>query len=341
MIGRRGADDPIGALMRERTASVKRQSLRLGATVLLCVCVSVAVSAQSESPREEAWILYEQAKALQQDRDKPEPGEALYRYREAIERAGIFPEAEMAIGEIFLGEGALALAEEQFRKALEYSSAFLIPEYRYLVRYRLADLYEREGRFADMEKQLAAIVVDQPQYAGPASQRLTDVILDTYLRRGIDQVFILYRMTGSTFATAAHAKLGWMKYRTGLFSPASITHSLFALDIVVSESVRELRRVQPGFVYDTLERFVAEGMGEPAVRKYLVESAFSEMLYYLATATYAAGRQLRAQEVWRAVASLPTELAGPYRDLARRQLEAPWVDPYLNPSPRIIQYPGN
>lgn len=309
------------------------------ATLILCLAAPLHSQAQTASSREQAWILYEQGKARQEDRDRPEPGEALYLYRQAIERAGIFPEAEMAIGEIFLREGALALAEEQFKKALENSPAFLIPAQKYLVRYRLADLYELQGRHRDMERELMAIVVDQPQYAERSPRQLTDVIVDTYLLRGLDQVFTLYRMEESAFATAAHAKLGWMTYRNGRYTP-SITHSLFALDIVVTEAVREFRRGGvPDFAYSNLTEFARVAAGRPAVRTYLLESAFSEMLYYLATATHAAGRTMRAREIWRAIAAFDPALAGRYAELSRRQLREPWVDPYLNPSPRVIQYP--
>jgi len=308
------------------------------ATLILCLAVPQHSRAQSASPREQAWILYEQGKARQEDRDRPEPGEALYLYRQAIERAGPFPEAEMAIGEIYFREGALALAEEQFKKALASSPAFLIPEQTYLVRYRLADLYELQERYGDMERELLAIVVDQPQYGERSPRQLTDVILSTYLLRGLDQVFTLYRMNDSTFATAAHAKLGWMTYRNGRYDP-SITHSLFALDIVVTEAVREIRRAVPDFAYSSLEEFARAAFGRPAVRTYLLESAFSEMLYYLATATHAGGRTLRAREIWRAIATFDPALAGRYAELSRRQLREPWVDPYLNPSPRVIQYP--
>jgi hypothetical protein len=81
-------------------------------------------------------------------------------------------------------------------------------------------------------------------------------------------------------------------------------------------------------------------MARPAVRIYLIESGFAEMLYYLATATFAAAKPLRAREVWTDIAGLDPRLAGRYGDLARRQLREPWVDPYLNPSPRIIEYPS-
>jgi tetratricopeptide (TPR) repeat protein len=299
-----------------------------------------SLEAQVVSTSTEAWILYEQARAKQEDREAPEPGEALYLYRQAIERAEIFPEAEVAIGEIYLREGAFKLAEEQFKKALSYSAAFLISERKYLVRYRLAELYELQERYADMEKELAAIVDDQAQYSGSSPLDLTDAILDTYFRRGLDQVFTLYRMNESTFAMTAHAKLGWFKYRTGQFNPGSITHSLFALNIVVTEAMTELRRTVPGFEYTTLNEFADAGMARPAVRSYLIESGFAEMLYYLATATFAAAKPLRAREVWTDIAGFDPQLAGRYGDLARRQLREPWVDAYLNPSPRIIEYPS-
>ena len=66
-------------------------------------------------------------------------------------------------------------------------------------------------------------------------------------------------------------------------------------------------------------------------------------LYYLAAATYAASRPGRAETVWRLLASYPLDAVGPsattYVDLARRQLESPWIDPYINPSVRKTDYP--
>jgi tetratricopeptide (TPR) repeat protein len=295
---------------------------------------------QGEEP---AWVLYEMGRARQADEENPEPGEALYLYRRALEKQGVFPEAEMAIGDIYFAENALELAEEQYKRAYEDRNAFLIPQQKYLLLYRLAALYDREERFGDMEKQLRAIVQQQPAYAGDPSVQLTDAVRNAYLSKGLDSVFVLYRMSQSTFATAAHARLGWLDYRNGHFT-RSITHLLFALDIVVTEAVQEIRSAVPDYAYTSLESFVAAGLQRPAVRAYLEESSFFEVLYYLSTATFAASAYpRRAQEIWRFLSSLPPgavrEMAGPYVELARRQLQEPWVDPYINPSPRFIEYP--
>ncbi len=55
-------------------------------------------------------------------------------------------------------------------------------------------------------------------------------LLRSYLTRGLDRTLRLYRLEDAGFALAAHAKLGWFDYRTGRYEPASLQHSLFALD---------------------------------------------------------------------------------------------------------------
>jgi hypothetical protein len=148
-------------------------------------------------------------------------------------------------------------------------------------------------------------------------------------------------MEGVGFSVTAHAKLGWFYYRTG--RPLAILHSLFALDIMITEAVKELRRVQPDFAFTTMEDFLDAALERENIRQYLISGEFFKTLYYLATATYAASRPSLAEPIWRLLSTYPMESVGPaattYSDLAARQLESPWVDPYINTSVRKIEYP--
>ena len=63
---------------------------------------AIAVFAQASAGRSEDWILYEQGNAMVAQH---EYGKALQLYKEAIAAAGIFPEAEVGIGDIFFEEG--------------------------------------------------------------------------------------------------------------------------------------------------------------------------------------------------------------------------------------------
>jgi len=283
----------------------------------------------------EAWFLYEQGKARLEDPDGPELGEALLLFQEAIDkRGGTFPEAEMAIGDIYFREGAFALAKRQYDKAYELRAGMEIAEEKYTVLYRLADLHEIQELYADMESDLRQVLEDQKYFAGDQFQQLQDALLSTYYEKGLDHLFKLYRMDGVAFAVPAHTKLGWLYYRTG--HPSAILHCLFALDIMVTEAVKELRRVDPGFAFTTVQAFIGSGLERENIKQYLVEGEFFKTLYYLATSTYAASHPSLAESVWRILANTS---ATTYAELSRRQLESPWIDPYINPSARKIEFP--
>jgi len=324
-------------------ASIEVKTRILLISCILLVCGALGVRAEAGAP-ENGWILLERAKALIAERGGERMGEALELLRKAIEAQPLFPEAEIAIGDIYYREGALELAKAQFVKALEpeYRKALRVADEAYAVLYRLAEIHELQGEYGSMESRLLEILRSHPVYEQPSAQRLRTAMLNGYLSRGLDHTFKLYRLENAGFALAAYAKLGWYYYRWGRFEPASILHSLFALDIMITESVIEIRRVQPLYEFETLEGFLETAMGRGNIREYLINEGFIRCLYYLAAATYAAGHPARAAELWRIIAGsrLEAQLLGPYAGLARKQLASPWVEPYLQPSPRRIEYPS-
>ncbi len=308
--------------------------------VVLLLSASALLPAQSNS-FVEAWFLYEQGKTKLDDPDGRELGEALLYFQEAIDKRGVnFPEAEIAIGDIYYREKAYALAEHQYKKALKMPG-MQIPEEKYTVLYRLAELHEEQGNYWDMDMYLQQILADQPYFSGDEYQSFRDAFLSTYKDKGLEYLFRLYRMEGVGFSVKAHAKFGWFYYRSQR-SPA-IQHSLFALDIMVTEAVKELRRVQPGFAFTTMEAFLNAALERENIRQYLISSEFFKTLYYLAAATYAESRPSLAEPIWRLLATYPLEAADSaaveYADKAARQLESPWLEPYINPSARKTEHP--
>jgi hypothetical protein len=301
--------------------------------------LSLAAGLQAQ-PSVAPWILLEEARTLIADRENPDLGEALRLLRRASEQQAYFPEAELAIGEIYLREGALELAKAQFQKVLrpEYADLLRVPEERYRVLYLLADIQETQGLYADMQKSLELVLLDQPAYTAREQQRYRDTFLQSYLDRGLDRTLRLYRLENGGFALAAHAKLGWFAYRTGRYAPVSIRHSLFALTTVVTEVMLELRRVDPNYEYKSLEDFLRAAVRREAARDDLAESGFFRIVYYLAAATYEAGHAAQARRLWRVLADGGWEpaLIGNYAELARRQLRSPETEPLINPSARRL-----
>jgi tetratricopeptide (TPR) repeat protein len=311
--------------------------------IIPLLLLSVFPLTAQENRYVDAWFLYERGKAQLEDPNGPELGEALLSFQEAIDkRGGPFPEAEMAIGDVYRSEGAYALAKVQYEKAYALRTGMDTFEEKYTVLYRLADLHEIQELYADMESYLRQVLEDQPYFSGEQFQKFQDAFLSTYYDKGLNHLFKLYRMDGAAFALPAHVQLGWFYYRTG--RPSAILHCLFALDIMITETMEELRRVNPGFVFTTVEAFWDAALKRENIKQYLVEGEFFMTLYYLAAATYAASHPGQAESVWLLLSSYPLEELGPgamaYVDLSRRQLESPWIDPYINPSARKIDYPS-
>lgn len=289
------------------------------------ICFVTAPAAQEF---DEAWILYEKGHI---EYAKREYGEALRLFKVALEKAGIFPEAEVAIGDVFWQSGEATLAEEQYWKAYELRNSFYIQEDKYIVLYKLAYLYRAIEKYKKMEETFLLILDDDPYYADSAKSNIRYVILDMYFETGFDHLTRLYRFTESSslMAVTAYAELGWFYYRTGRYA-LSITDLLFAILPVISESVNELRRYDPDYEYTSLPDFIEKAFFRDNIRRYLVESQIFENLYYLASSTYASGYPESAVALWRHIAASP--YSGKYGSLSERQARAPWIEPYLVPT---------
>ncbi len=313
---------------------MKKPGCNLLIRLLLMLFLLSAVDflfSQDSTERTPAWILYERGKAELERKNRKEPGKALQLFRQAIDRAGIFPEAEVALGDVYFFEREFILAEEQYKKAYKLRNSFDIPEEKYVVLQKLAGLYELNSQYKQMEDVLLKILADHPVYNDKSYQSFRGSFVGSFFYRGLNNHLRLYRLEKAGFALKAHAKLGWLFYRTGRFNQ-SIIQSLYALNIMVSESIAELRPYYPEYEYTTMDAFIAAAFKRQNIADYLFESDFFGVLYYLASANYADGRPGPAFALWEILAAVP---AGRYADLSRRQLKSPWIEPYIIESPRI------
>src|SRR5689334_18705396 len=120
--------------------------------VLACLVTLVSSSVLADSTAEENWLIYERGNAAM---SQGEFGNALNLFEQAIHKAGIFPEAEMQIGDIYMEEGEPALALSQYEKAYNERKSFIIPSMQYDVLYKSARVYEYLGQYRNMEDKLS------------------------------------------------------------------------------------------------------------------------------------------------------------------------------------------
>ena len=268
------------------------------------------------------WLLLEQGNAYFA---RKEFGQALQLYKEAIVEAGAFPEAEMAIGDIYVEEGEYELARMQYEKAYNQRNAFNVPLQKYDVLYRLARLHENKENYRTMEDVLQLIVAGDKRFTDSSNSRLKVQIEKNYFEKGLDQVLRLYRFETS-FANAAHSKLGWFYYRTGRFSK-SVTHYLYAIIYRMSEISAFQHEQDVDFEFVTLGDSLKEAERNKDLSQYIADIDLFKDLYYLAGATYSLGYPQHSVMLWKLISG--SKNGGKFIELARRQIKKPWIEPFI------------
>lgn len=299
--------------------------------MILCAAILLASipALAAESSSAPAWLLYDQGRNWA---SQGELGKALQSYKNAILAAGVMPEAEAAIGDIYRAEGEFRLAERQYERAYNLRNALSVSAEQYDILYRWASLYEDQEMYEPMERKLLQIVADD---RWSRADQLQVQVERNYVDKGLDHVLTLYRFD-SLFATAAHSRLGWFYYRTGRY-PQAVRHLLYAVVLQVSDAGDFLKQKDPAASFRGLEGFFALVVRDRETRSWLEGASLSSDLYYLSASAWELGHPVRAQSVWKILANLKE--AGKFADLSRRQLVKPFRELFLAPTYRLESSP--
>ena len=112
-----------------------------------------------------------------------------------LEKRMVYPEADHLAGRIYELEGEPAVARTYYLKAWENRSCLDIPDERFTILYRLADLSQRSGDAGSREKYLLLIVQEDSAYGKPGEESpvLTSMIRTLETEKTCDRFFSLYR----------------------------------------------------------------------------------------------------------------------------------------------------
>ena len=288
--------------------------------IAACVFLTPALPADNTN---KLWLTFEQGNAAASQK---EYGRALQLYKAAIESAGIFPEAEAAVGDVYLEEGEAALAQRQYEKAYDLRKSFYIPDDQYAILYKLANLFELQQLYKGMEDSLSSIIADDKRFQETPNQRLRAQVEKIYLEKGLDRVIELYRFDDS-FAAAAHSKLGWFYYRTGRFTQA-VSQLLYSVVYRASQVERYSKERDVEQEFASLAELLGVIEASAELRAYADSAGLFKDLYYLAGSTFAAGYPAHSFTIWKLLSATPA--AGLYSSLAARQLKKPFTEPLLS-----------
>jgi hypothetical protein len=268
------------------------RSFFLSATLVLVALPAWAQTLPTPAPEPDSlpsWVLYGLG---QQAVEEKRFGEAMVEFRKAVDRKGIYPEAEAALAKIAgQGEGT-ALQEAELQKALDQRGLLQVPDDRYALLYALADLRLRADAGTSVEKGEAALetwreilkddtafqAVDQAGgldgYYNALMGKASNVTFKTATGPsltesmvGLNKLLYLYRHPLG-FSLRAHQEIAALSVTNKAYKKA-VGHSLFALVGIFSTVIDQVKVTHPDYVFRSLD----ELFSDPASEVYLGKPA--------------------------------------------------------------------
>jgi hypothetical protein len=258
---------------------------RLSAALLgLFLVLSSGLPAQTASEPDQlpSWVLFGLG---QKAYEAKKFGEATVYFRQAVDRRGLYPEAEAYLARIASqGEGT-ALQEAQLLKALDERGLLQVPDDRYSLLYALADLRLRSDDGKSVEKGEAAletwreILHDDKAYRAVEDGGGLDGYYKSLLDKpslvnlktatgpsltqnlvGLNKLLYLYRHPLG-FSLKAHQEIAALSVTNKAYKKA-VGHALFALVGIFSTSIEQVQSIHPDYVFRTLDELFADPSSE-------------------------------------------------------------------------------
>ena len=243
-----------------------------------------------------------------------------------------YPEAEYWIGETYLVEGELNLAQSQFRKAIALRQILENPGFATELLYKIAAICRVRQDYTEMERTLLSILSADNLWSGGNQRRAagnsssvpfeTQAMTRTLENSGINRFLTLYRYR-SPESIEAHRLLGLYYYVSGRHSRAQ-EHLMFAFLIQNTVIIEEVIRNRYDFTFTTLEDLSVEINRYPLLAEYAEQNEYYKTAYYLGASLYGNGKTAAARDLWNFLSAQND--AGEWYTRSLTQLRSPHVE---------------
>ena len=201
-------------------------------------------------------------------------GEAAVDFNRAIERKGIFPEAEWKLADLAGLDGDPLIKERLLEKALDEAGLLVVPDDRWELLYDLAavrlrlpsqglekkslamDTYRQilnqDPDYARLESEGGLAGYDAAFFTRPGSFIYQSTGLPSFTSQltGLNRVLYLFHHPVD-FSLKAHEELARLYLENHAYDQAEV-HALYALTAIFSTVIDEVQRIQPDYVFRSL-----------------------------------------------------------------------------------------
>ena len=225
-------------------------------------------------------------------------GDSLAALKKASADFSKYPEAEFALGKLYLAEGEARLAELQMLKAHDMSASLLQPEDRFDMLESLADLYKARGDLKDYEAALREIADSSDLFATKDEyyRNSMERILGS---RGFDTFMKLFRIEQS-YPISSYSKLGELYLDAG--RPIATLYLAAAVNACLTREIREIRIDEPGYEYSGLVDLASRIVANGDMEAYAIQARLWKDLVLLGESLTTSGDRDTARGLWAIVA---------------------------------------
>lgn len=185
-----------------------------------------------------------------------------------------FPEALFLEGDIYSAEGEFELALEYYAKAWENSQYFDIPDEKYSLLYRIADLADFMDDTEKKEQALLLVAAGDPVFALPGKETgmLLSMKKNLQQKNSLESFFLLYRHD-KWFALKAYHDLAeyYFKVEGGTMERA-FTCSMLASTIIVTKLSNALYDREVEWRYTDFRNLLKTVSRHPEILKWMDEN---------------------------------------------------------------------
>lgn len=231
-------------------------------------------------------------------------GKSIQKLMSWLDTQKIYPEADVMTGKIYESEGEYKQALFFYTKAWENRAFLDIPEERYSLSYRMADLAGNISDLGSQEIYLLSVVQEDPVFGKPGeeSPTLTAMMHTLISDQSTDKFFNLYRHS-NFIALKAYQDLASLYYygpqqRLDRALPAAV----LSCCISVTRLSKALEQADFDYVYSGLPDLFLKSGKKAEIVSWAKDTEIWKSFLLLASVLYDNNEQLQAISIWTALA---------------------------------------
>jgi tetratricopeptide (TPR) repeat protein len=231
-------------------------------------------------------------------------GNSMKRLLSWLEDNKAYPEADILSGKVFESEGEPKVALSWYRKAWVNKEYLDIPDEKYQLSYRMADMSFAGGDFGSQEKYLLSILEEDTVFGKPGAESptLQAMMRTLETEQTVDKFFLLYRHANYT-GLKAYIDLASFYYGNGSRLDRAFPVAVLAACVSVSRLSEAVTQSDFTWSYSGLPELMVRVGKNPEIAKWAKENHVWTSFSLLASIMRDRGLHAQSESLWEMLAS--------------------------------------